>query len=308
MSALITTVLFSSVAAGWVYLVGRRDPARDPQLTGWALGWMLLYPLAAIALPKWIPISSSAGELPSTTAILGDAGWYALWGAGCAMVSARLLIAAWVVRSWRRRSLLLERRDRVEIRLSPQVGGPVAVGVRHPVIYVPRAWLDWSEETRRIVIAHETAHHSRKDPMLRWIAEIACAVNWFNPLVWWMARRLVMQCEFACDAEVISKGVQKNHYVGVLCDLAICDRDAGPIAAMATKSSLEKRVIRLSNNRELRALATCPLLRCWIFGGALTLCGTALAMMGPRAAPPSPVPQQEAQIRWSANPFPGEPP
>jgi beta-lactamase regulating signal transducer with metallopeptidase domain len=174
------------------------------------------------------------------------------------------------------------------------------------VIYVPMAWRSWSDETRRIVVDHELAHHARHDPMLRWMAELACAVNWFNPAVWWMARRLVMQCEFACDAEVIASGVGENRYVGVLCDLAVGDADARPIAAMALRSTLEKRVIRLANIRDRGGNPCFPSSRCWILGGMLAIAGTAFAMMGPSPVQSSTVPASEVQTRWSANPFPAE--
>lgn len=306
MSVLITNLLFSAIAAAVVYLAGCRDSARDPRLTGWALLLMLIHPIAALALPKWIHLSEASGSPGSFSAMVGDGGWYGLWLFGSLMLAGRLGIAGVVIHSWRRHSLLLGQRGRVEIRMSPRVHGPVAAGVFRPVIYVPMSWRSWSDETRRIVVDHELAHHARLDPMLRWMAELACAVNWFNPAVWWMARRLVMQCEFACDAEVIASGVGKNRYVGVLCDLAVGDADAGPIAAMALRSTLEKRVIRLANIRDRGGNPCFSSSRCWILGGMLAIAGTAFAMMGPSPVLPSTAPASEVQTRWSANPFPGE--
>jgi hypothetical protein len=307
MSVLITTLLFSAISAAVVYLAGCRDAARDPRLTGWALVLMLIHPIAALGLPKWIHVGAPSGSQGSLAAMAGDVGWHGVWMAGSLILAARLGLAGVVIHSWRRHSLLLGRRGRVEIRMSPRVHGPVATGVFRPVVYVPVAWRMWSDETRRIVVDHEMAHHARRDPMLRWMAEFACAVNWFNPVVWWMARRFVMQCEFACDAEVIASGVGKSRYVGVLCDLAVVDSDAGPIAAMAVRSTLEKRVIRLASIRDRGGIAGFSGSRCWLLGGVLALAGTALAMVGPSPVQQSLVPASEVQIRWSANPFPAEP-
>lgn len=307
MSVLITNLLFSAIAAAVVYLAGCRDSARDPRLTGWALFLMLIHPIAALVLPKWIHLSEVSVSPGSISAMVGDTGWYGLWLFGSLVLAGRLGIAGVVIHSWRRNSQLLGRRGRVEIRMSPRVHGPVAAGVLRPVIYVPMAWRMWSDGTRRIVVDHELAHHARHDPMLRWMAELACVLNWFNPAVWWMARRLVMQCEFACDAKVIAGGVGETCYVGVLCDLAAAgDADAGPIAAMALRSTLEKRVIRLARIRACGGVSCFPSTRCWMLGGMLAIAGTAFAMMGPSPVQPSPVPASEVQIRWSANPFPAE--
>ena len=305
MHLLVTSVLFSLFAGAMVYLTGRRDPARDPRLTGWALGLLGIYPILAACLPKWIVV------LPGTTPGVADTGmsWMGLcgwiWLAGFLLGGCRLGLAAMSIRSWKKRSILLSRVHGVELRRvrGAAIHGPVAVGVFHPVILVPDLWRMWSDETRRIVLEHELAHHRRKDPLFRWMAEWACVVNWFNPVVWWLARRFVMQCEFACDASVIAKGVKKSRYVGVLCDLASDDAPSESMAAMAHHSTLERRVSRLAS---LTDGSPSRGFRWWLVAAGLALAGNALAMMGPRSGDVSRVPDTEVQTRWAANPFPGE--
>jgi beta-lactamase regulating signal transducer with metallopeptidase domain len=291
---MIAMLLFSGVAALLVLLAGRRDPARDPRLTVLALGLLAVFPLLGW-LPK-LPVlpaqAAGGGGFPWTKVLL------AIWAAGFLVGALRLGIAAKGISNWRKRSRLLRRVGRVEIRQLSGLKGPVAAGVIRPVIFVPESWNQWSAETRRIVLSHEMAHHRRRDPLWRWIAEIACAVNGFNPLVIWMVRRLTAQCEYACDVEVLSRGISANSYARVLCDFAEARAPRGPVLAMAATSSLESRVRRLLDSRKRRGSAGIIALGVLALGFA-----GGLAMLGSRAVAVS---EKEVEVRWAADPFPGE--
>jgi beta-lactamase regulating signal transducer with metallopeptidase domain len=183
--------------------------------------------------------------------------------------------------------------------------GPVAAGVWRRFVLVPGDWYEWTASARQMVLAHELTHHRRCDPLCRWVAELACAVNWFNPAVVWMARRLAMQCEFACDAAVVQGGVEARTYARLLCDCAEERTPRGLLLAMADAPALESRVRRL--------VQPAGPLSGWVAGCfiALTLvaAGT-LAVLGP-GPPPNLTPVEvftphEVATRWSANPFPGD--
>lgn len=291
---MIAMLLFSGVAALLVLLAGRRDPARDPRLTVLALGLLVVFPLLGW-LPK-LPVLpaqvAGGGGFPWTKVLLG------IWMAGFLVGALRLGIAAKGISNWRRRSRLLRRAGRVEIRQLPGLNGPIAAGVIRPVIFVPESWNRWSTETRRVVLNHEMAHHRRRDPLWRWIAEIACAVNGCNPLVIWMVRRLAAQCEYACDVEVLSRGISANAYARVLCDFAEARAPRGPALAMAATSSLESRVRRLLGPRKPRGSAGLIALGVLALGFA-----GCLAMLGSRTVAVS---EKEVEMRWAADPFPGE--
>lgn len=297
---MIAMLLFSGAAALLVFLAGRNDKARDPRLTVLALALLAVFPVLLAVLPKFavLPARAASGD-PSGLQWMGAL--LLVWGAGSLTMTLRLIFSAFGISKWRRRSLLLDRVDRVEIRQLPGLKGPVAAGVIKPVVFVPDEWSRWSDETRSIVLDHELAHHRRRDPLWRWIAGIACAVNGGNPLVIWMVRRLTVQCEFACDAMVLEKGVAVRDYANLLCDFAEARPPAGPVLAMAASSTLESRVRRLLNPRPPHATAG--------LAGPVILTLTiaaALPMMVPGKLPPAPVPRDEVGMRWAADPFPGE--
>ena len=297
---MIAMLLFSGVSALLVFLAGRSDKARDPRLTVLALVLLAVFPVLLAFLPKFavLPAPVASGEqsgFPWMDALL------LVWGTGFLTMSLRLGFSALGISRWWRNSLLLERVDGVEIRQLSGLKGPVATGVIRPVVFVPEEWHQWSDETRRIVLDHELAHHRRRDPLWRWIAGVACVVNGGNPLVIWMVRRLTIQCEFACDAMVLKKGVAVRAYANLLCDFAEARPPSGPVLAMAASSTLESRVRRLLNPHPPKGTAGLIVL----FVLILTL-AAALPMLGPAEIAPAPVSRNEVRLRWAADPFPGQ--
>lgn len=297
---MIAMLLFSVFAALLVFFAGRRDEARDPRLTVLVLGLLAVFPVLWLILPKY-------GILPATAASSGDVGFpfmkvlVLLWAAGFSIRSVKLVLAARQISQWRNRSVLICRQGRVEIREFDGLRGPVAAGVFRPVVFVPAAWSEWSEECRRMVLEHEMAHHARHDPLWRWVAEIACAVNAGNPLVSWITRRLTMQCEMACDAQVLKKGVPVSDYAHLLCDFAEDGSSGKLVLAVSASSTLEDRVQRLINPR--RPLGAAGIFM-FVTLAVVIAGGLALFTAAPDIA--APVSSDEVELRWSANPFPGE--
>lgn len=296
---MIPMLLFSLGCAVLVGLAGRRDVARDPRLTTMVLGLLALFPV----LPWIVPaIPGVAGSVQATAG--SDGGWFRLvswiWMAGAWLAALRLAAAVWMVRKWRQQSTLIGRFGKVELRKLENAMGPMAAGVLRPVIFVPVEWDGWTEVTKQLVLRHELAHHRRRDPLWRWLAEIACIVHACNPLVLWMTRRLRLQCEFACDAEVVGCGIEPTAYARLLCDLAESP-PTGPVMAMATASTLEIRVRRMMNPHVTRGGVGLGLL----IGLSISM-ALGFALIGSKSVSSDRLKQIDSELRWSANPFPGE--
>lgn len=297
---MIAMLLFSGAAALLVFLAGRSDKARDPRLTVLALALLAVFPVLLAFLPKFAVLPAPVAGVDRSGFTWMDA-LLLVWGVGFLTMALRLGFSAWGISRCRRRSLLIERVDGVEIRQLSGLKGPVAAGVIRPVVFVPDEWNRLSDETRRIVLDHELAHHRRRDPLWRWIAGIACVVNGGNPLVIWMVHRLTIQCEFACDAMVLQKGVAVRAYANLLCDFAEARPPSGPVLAMAMSSTLESRVRRLLSPCPPKGSAGLVVLSTLI----LTLAAV-LPMLGPGEIAPAPVSRDEVRTRWAADPFPGQ--
>ena len=300
---LLPAIAFSLIAAVAIWWAGRRDSARDPWLTLLALALLLAFPLLFF-LPKWevFPHATDSASVPQPL-------WQWLpwiWAAGVALASLRLFAALIVLHRWRRDSERIGVRESGEliadVRLLKAHPGPVAAGIFKPVIFVPEDWHGWPAETQEAVLAHEMKHHQRRDPLWRAIGSAACTLHWFNPLVWWMARRLGDQCEFACDEALLAEGMPATRYANVLCDLAAAKHSPATALAMAHQSGLEARVKRM--------FSTVPNSPRWVVGTLIVL--TLLTALGVvilrRADPPSKpvIPMEEIRTRLEADPFPEE--
>lgn len=301
---MIPLLLFPVLAAGVVWLAGRRDPARDPRLTTLSLCLLALFPLLML-LPK-VPILPAQSVMQTGQSMHFP--WLGalklIWISGVIVGLLKLALAGIGLRRWLKKSLLLKRLDGgIELRQLEAIHGPVAAGVFHKVVYVPSGWNQWNEETRATVLLHELAHHQRRDPLVRWIGSLVVAVHWFNPLVHWMMRRLALQCEQACDRQVISKGVASARYAELLCRFA-SDRSV-PVGAlaMAEQSSLELRVRHLMQPGHRKGFITLAVLALITVGSA-----SVLAVAGNKIAPQQATDQEEVELRLSADPFPADQP
>jgi beta-lactamase regulating signal transducer with metallopeptidase domain len=89
---------------------------------------------------------------------------------------------------------------------------PMAFGTRHPAILLPAVADTWSESQRRAVLLHELAHVARYDCLTQSLAAIACASIGFIRASWWVARRLRIERELACDDRVLGAGADPDDY------------------------------------------------------------------------------------------------
>jgi beta-lactamase regulating signal transducer with metallopeptidase domain len=141
----------------------------------------------------------------------------------------------------------------VTIRMSSRISVPMTWGVRRPVILVPAGSESWSEQTKRSVLLHELAHIRRGDCFTHLLGRLACAVYWFHPLVWLVARQLCKTSEQAADDMVLAADTAPPDYAEHLVQVA---RQAkrfrliGSVALpMASPSDLEKRVRAILDSR-----------------------------------------------------------
>jgi ankyrin repeat protein/beta-lactamase regulating signal transducer with metallopeptidase domain len=149
-------------------------------------------------------------------------------------------------------------RRAVALRQSDDTRVPLCLGLKNPVIVLPADWRQWPQETLRGLIAHELSHIVRRDVAWQLVARLACALYWFQPLVWLAAWRMRVEREYACDDSVLRLGQKPTTYARMLLDVAerLGAETAVPSVAAATvvRSALESRVRAiLAKNRGRRA-------------------------------------------------------
>ena len=152
---------------------------------------------------------------------------WTIYGLVAAAVAARLLLGhVLLALHWRRADahpVLESRLDqlksqlgiarRVHLRAQPRPGDADHLGLsRTPDICFRPMPACWSEERRRLVLLHELAHVSRFDSPVRLAAGLACALYWFQPVVWFAVRKLRIEQEHAADDLVLAAGAGPRLY------------------------------------------------------------------------------------------------
>ncbi len=122
--------------------------------------------------------------------------------------------------------MILRRKVRVSVRydgniyLCDNIKTPFILGIVKPKIYLPS---DITKEQMTAVTAHENAHLSRLDHIIKPLGFLVLCVHWFNPFVWLAYILFCRDIEFACDERVIKtmENGEKKDYSETLLSLSM---------------------------------------------------------------------------------------
>jgi beta-lactamase regulating signal transducer with metallopeptidase domain len=181
-------------------------------------------------------------------------------------------------------------RRSVRVLESDRTTGPCTFGQLRPIVLLPAEGARWPEAQRRFALLHEFAHIRRLDYLTTQAASLACALHWYNPLVWFAANRARKLQEQACDDAVLNAGGTPSDYAQFLVELASGSRRASPVWAaavgMVQRSQLHGRVsaildgsrTRLPLGRMALVAALAPLAGLMFFLATLSVAATRPAM------------------------------
>src|SRR6185436_13250678 len=96
---------------------------------------------------------------------------------------------------------------------------PVTYGLFRPRVLLPATADSWPEDRRRAVLLHELAHVHRHDCLTQALAQLACAIFWFHPAVWFASSRMRVERERACDDLVLGHGTRASAYADHLLEV-----------------------------------------------------------------------------------------
>ena len=107
------------------------------------------------------------------------------------------------------------RRD-VRLKSHPGILVPLTWGFIKPFVLIPDEHKDWTEEQCSSALIHELGHIKRGDFLVMLIVRLSLAAFWFNPLSWFVFRRLKNEQEEACDELVLRMGIKPSTYAANL--------------------------------------------------------------------------------------------
>jgi beta-lactamase regulating signal transducer with metallopeptidase domain len=130
---------------------------------------------------------------------------------------------------------------------------PFTLGILSPAVVVPLEAENWSTDQCRAVLTHELAHVARNDIMRQYLTQLAVAVYWFHPLVWFASWRIRVERELACDDLVLLEGEHPCDYADILFHFAANLQGQnrqyilGCAVAMARRSGVTHRIAAILN-------------------------------------------------------------
>ena len=173
---------------------------------------------------------------------------------------------------------------------SDRATSPCTFGLLRPVVLLPAVGARWPEAQRRFTLLHEFAHVRRLDYLTTQVASLACAMHWFNPLVWLAAIQARKLQEQASDDAVLNAGTTASDYAQFLVGLAGGSRRLSPAfpaaVGMVQRSQLHGRVTAILDASRARlplggfalVAALVPLAGLMLFLATLSVGATPLAM------------------------------
>ena len=148
---------------------------------------------------------------------------------------------------------------------------PMMCGILWPTIVLPATSRTWTDDRLYNILLHELAHIQRYDCLTQTVAFLACAVYWYNPLVWMAVGKLQTEQEQACDDVVLNAGSRPREYATDLLELtqAFQSTRALSLAALpfARPSELQTRMQSIVDRCRYRsAMSRWGVLAVWSAG------------------------------------------
>lgn len=170
-----------------------------------------------------------------------------------------------------------------DVRVSPDIAGPVTFGFLKPVVLVPERFRELGADMQDAILCHEILHVRRHDWLFTAGEEAIRALLWFHPAIWWLLREIQLVREEAVDREVVEIMKSRDGYIDALLLIAgAAESDLAPAPLFLRRRHLKHRVasilkeVRMSRFQSVSAFAaslTLVAAACWFITGALPLRG-----------------------------------
>lgn len=205
------------------------------------------------------------------------------WASGVIAGLAWLLIGGYRVRQMRQRSvpasvepaldeLRVALAPRAEFRWSDDVQQPVTLGLRRPVVLLPRRFDELTPDAKRAVACHELLHIKRRDWTWTLLEAYVRVVFWFHPAVWWLIDRLQLLREQLIDRLVVERTSTRRDYMLALMMFADSERPTALSSAFLRRRHLKSRLGQLvkENPMSVRRLL-CTMAALTLIVGGVTI-------------------------------------
>lgn len=296
---LVSVTLAASAVVTEMLLRRRQLPTRWTWLSAMALvvvatGYALFVPGPVRETPSpylvatGIPMEKESADppleaLPRPVVVDADVvlGWS--WLAASAALLSLLMVGRVRVDREKRRARLGNMQGH-KVLLTHDLG-PAVAGVREPVVFVPRWVTALDDGSQRLLLAHELEHVRARDTAVLTAGALLIALVPWNPVGWWLVRRLRLAVEQDCDARVLARHPGVRRYA----DLLLTAASRHGLAVRLLAAHFGEHTTDLL--RRIEAMTSVPKLSWRKLGGATFIAGVliAVACETPRPEPVAPL-------------------
>jgi beta-lactamase regulating signal transducer with metallopeptidase domain len=264
MSALVNGMILSFILSLAISIAFRLSRCRWNASTRY-VAWLSML-VMTVGFPFLLRIENAARPVYQIRINAGRwTGWLMMtWASVSAVMLLRLAYSSWVLHRRKAAAVpLAGGRDRItrwlakcrtsrqaRLAISNDISAPIAAGPIQPSILIPAHLLQALDHDQIEQIGlHEAAHLARRDDYSLLLQRLCEALFVFHPLVHWLARRMDLEREIACDDIVVAITGRPRAYAECLTRIAELANDGAalPLAASATQpqSVIETRLDRL---------------------------------------------------------------
>ena len=132
----------------------------------------------------------------------------------------------------------------MEVRSLTGLSTPLAYGLIHLVILMPKN-VDWGNERQlQYMLFHEYVHICRLDAISKFIVATTICIHWFNPMVWVLYVLFNRDIELACDECVVHHfgGNDRAAYARTLISMEEQRQGFAPFYNYFAKNAIEERI------------------------------------------------------------------
>lgn len=161
-----------------------------------------------------------------------------------------------------------KRTRKIVVARTYAVPAPFTIGIARPIIVLPVEDEDYVDAMEG-VINHEVTHITNRDGLIRLLAFLIIALEWFNPLVYFQYKELIKVSELLCD-EAATEGMtisEKKKYAE--CLISASEEKVGEetvVMALAQMKNLTRertqRIMKMNTKKVLGGALAALVLAC----------------------------------------------
>jgi beta-lactamase regulating signal transducer with metallopeptidase domain len=190
-----------------------------------AIGLSLVLPLCVVTLHETVVIdhipqaeieATTLSDAPTATTELTGQNVFGEWMLLAVLVIGSVIRLLYVLHGYRKLQRLIASGEQqrlssgTEVRVVESQVAPFSW--MHTVVLSRSEW----QSPLASVLAHEEAHVRHRHSYDVVVVEVLTALQWFNPVVWFLRQELRTLHEYEADASVLSSGFDESQYIHLL--------------------------------------------------------------------------------------------